>query len=90
MAQSRRLAKTAEWNTTQAMDSTENKPGSVPEETGGQKSSLDPVHDATNTYNYYDDYGYDDSCGWQWVKVKKWNYSHTHFWIVKKKVWTCY
>ncbi len=41
------------------MDSTENKPGSVPEETGGQKSSLDPVHDATNTYNYYDDYGYD-------------------------------
>ncbi len=54
MAQSRRLAKTAEWNTTQAMDSTENKPGSVPEETGGQKSSLDPVHDATNTYNYYD------------------------------------
>ncbi len=59
MAQSRRLAKTAEWNTTQAMDSTENKPGSVPEETGGQKSSLDPVHDATNTYNYYDDYGYD-------------------------------
>lgn len=41
------------------MDSTENKPTGVPEETGGQKSSLDPVNDATNTYNYYDDYGYD-------------------------------
>jgi sec-independent protein translocase protein TatC len=41
------------------MDSTENKPGSVPEETGGQKSSLEPVNDATDTYNYYDDYGYD-------------------------------
>ena len=42
------------------MDSTENKPTGVPEETGGQKSSsLEPVNDATNTYNYYDDYGYD-------------------------------
>ena len=39
---------------------------------------------------YYGDYGYDDSCGWQRVKVKQWNYSHTNFWIVKKKVWTCY
>ena len=41
------------------MDSTENKPTTVPEETGGQKSSLEPVNDATDTYNYYDDYGYD-------------------------------
>jgi sec-independent protein translocase protein TatC len=41
------------------MDSTENKPTGVPDETGGQKSSLEPVNDATNTYNYYDDYGYD-------------------------------
>ena len=41
-------------------------------------------------YGYYDGYGYDDYCGWQWVKVKQWNHSHTHFWIVKKKVWNCY
>ena len=41
-------------------------------------------------YGYYGDYGFDDYCGWQWVKVKQWNYSHSHFWIVKKKVWTCY
>src|SRR5690242_6039524 len=41
------------------MDSTENKPTGVPEETGGPHTSLDPVNDGTNTYNYYDDYGYD-------------------------------
>ncbi len=42
------------------MDSTENKPTGVPEETGGQKtSSLEPVNDGTDAYNYYDDYGYD-------------------------------
>jgi sec-independent protein translocase protein TatC len=41
------------------MDSTENKPTGVPEETGGQHTSLEPVNDGTNTYNYYDDYGYD-------------------------------
>ena len=46
------------------MDSTENKPTGevndlVPEQTGERKSSLEPVNDATGTYNYYDDYGYD-------------------------------
>ena len=44
------------------MDSTENKP-SVPE-TGatspvGETTSLEPTNDGSNTYNYYDDYGYD-------------------------------
>ncbi len=42
------------------MDSTENKPTGVPEETDGHKTtSLDSVHDGTDAYNYYDDYGYD-------------------------------
>ncbi|MBC8036768.1 MAG: hypothetical protein H7X89_06090, partial [Rhizobiales bacterium] len=36
-------------------------------------------------------YGYyDEDCGWQWVKYKKWNKWHTAFIIKKKKVWTCY
>lgn len=45
------------------MDSTENKP-SVPETgaappVGGEHTSLEPTNDGSNTYNYYDDYGYD-------------------------------
>lgn len=45
------------------MDSTENKP-SVPETgatppVGEETTSLEPTNDGSNTYNYYDDYGYD-------------------------------
>lgn len=39
---------------------------------------------------YHDDYGYDSDCQWYWVKYKKWNNSHTHFIIKKKKVLRCY
>ncbi len=44
-------------------------------------------------YGYGYDYGYspyDEECGWQWVKYKKWNKWHTNFVIKHKKVWTCY
>ena len=41
------------------------------------------------SYGY--DYGYyNEECGWQWVKYKKWNKWHTKFIIKTKKVWTCY
>jgi hypothetical protein len=39
---------------------------------------------------YYDDGYYGGDCGWQWVKVKKWNPWVHHFVIKHKKVWTCY
>jgi hypothetical protein len=39
---------------------------------------------------YYDNGYYGGDCGWQWVNVKRWNYSHTHFIIKHKKVWSCY
>jgi hypothetical protein len=39
---------------------------------------------------YYGDDSYAGDCGWQWINVKKWNYSHTHFIVKHKKVWSCY
>jgi hypothetical protein len=38
---------------------------------------------------YDDDYG-DDSCGWQLVKHKQWNWNHTHKIVTFKKQWVCY
>jgi hypothetical protein len=38
---------------------------------------------------YYDD-SYGGDCGWQYIKVKKWNKWHTDFIIKHKKVWSCY
>jgi hypothetical protein len=38
---------------------------------------------------YYDDYAYED-CGYQRIKVKRWNKSHTHRIVVFKKQWVCY
>ena len=43
-------------------------------------------------YGYGSPYyaGYDDDCGWQIIKVKKWNKWHTAY-IVKHKIdWSCY
>lgn len=39
---------------------------------------------------YYGGDYYGGDCGWQWIKVKRWNYSHTRFIIRHKKVWSCY
>jgi uncharacterized membrane protein len=39
---------------------------------------------------YYDDGYSGGDCGWQWINVKRWNYSHTHFIIKHRKVWSCY
>jgi hypothetical protein len=42
-------------------------------------------------YPTYDD-GFDDSedCGYKVIFKKHWNYSHTAYKIIKKKVWVCY
>jgi hypothetical protein len=42
-----------------------------------------PVYDAG-----YDDY--DDDCGFKVVIKKKWNWNHSAYKVVKKKVWVCY
>jgi hypothetical protein len=38
-------------------------------------------------YGFYDEFG---DCGYQWVRIKKWNRSHTHRVIVHRKRWVCY
>ncbi len=62
------------------------------------KTNID-VHLGFGGFGGYGGYGggydpgygyYDEDCGWQWVKYKKWNKWHTKFIIKKKKVWTCY
>jgi ABC-type nitrate/sulfonate/bicarbonate transport system substrate-binding protein len=42
-------------------------------------------------YGGYDDGYYDDeNCGFKVVFKKKWNWNHSGYKIVKKKVWVCY
>ena len=41
-------------------------------------------------YPAYCDDSYAEDCGYRWVKVKRWNKSHTHRVVVYKKRWTYY
>ena len=34
--------------------------------------------------------GYNDDCGFAWVKTKHWNWNHTYKVVSMKKKWVCY
>jgi hypothetical protein len=52
-----------------------------------------PVYDSGYYGHDYYDTGYDnydESCGWQTVKHRYWNWNHTHKIVRWSKQWVCY
>lgn len=46
--------------------------------------------DSYPVYPVYGDDYYADDCGFKIIKKKKWNWNHSAYKIVFKKVWVCY